>query len=332
MKRIPTLDGWRGIAIALVLFDHVQAAFLGRYLWPWTWTGQHGVTIFFVLSGFLITSKLLEGPIDLKRFYIRRFFRLMPVAWAYLAVMWIIENRAGQHWISLGEIASCVFFCRNYYGPGQTLIAGHYWSLSIEEQFYMIWPCLLLLAGTRKAKWIAIAGMVLCASYRFIYWNRYDSNWPSFQTEVRADALLAGCLLALLLAMPRFRLKAVQWSKVLALPAFVALSVSFVNSHWLPPLYECLAIAGLIAASVLHPQTIFSRFLSFPPMAWLGTISYSVYVWQQFFFQNRGETSTTIVSMCLMPLFALGSYYLLERPATRLAHRITSAPIAEKLI
>ncbi len=82
MNRIKVLDGWRGIAILLVLFDHVQDSLLGHYIRPWTRTGVHGVTIFFVLSGYLITSKLLQEQIDrgisLKAFYIRRFFRLMP--------------------------------------------------------------------------------------------------------------------------------------------------------------------------------------------------------------------------------------------------------------
>jgi peptidoglycan/LPS O-acetylase OafA/YrhL len=89
MNRIPALDGWRGIAIAPVLIDHIEHAVLHRYALPWTQTGQHGVTIFFVLSGFLITTKLLEGPIDLRRFYMRRAFRLMPVAWTFLAAMLI---------------------------------------------------------------------------------------------------------------------------------------------------------------------------------------------------------------------------------------------------
>jgi len=88
MKRIPTLDGWRGIAVLLVLADHVRFA-LHAEASPGVATGQHGVTIFFVLSGFLITSKLMEeknatGSIDLRSFYVRRFFRLMPAAWAFL--------------------------------------------------------------------------------------------------------------------------------------------------------------------------------------------------------------------------------------------------------
>ena len=82
--RIPSLDGWRGVAIVLVLFEHFQYTIFGGSLSSWMRTGQHGVTIFFVLSGFLITTTLVKGPINFRRFYIRRFFRLMPVAWSYL--------------------------------------------------------------------------------------------------------------------------------------------------------------------------------------------------------------------------------------------------------
>ena len=85
-SRIPTLDGWRDIAILLVLFNHVMNACVNNVSSPWLATGHHGVTLFSVLSGFLITANLIAGPIDLKLFYIRRFFRLMPVAWAYLGV------------------------------------------------------------------------------------------------------------------------------------------------------------------------------------------------------------------------------------------------------
>src|SRR6476646_7446998 len=104
MNRIPTLDGWRGIAIALVLFDHIQDSIMGHYARPWTATGYQGVTIFFVLSGFLITSKLLEGPINFKRFYLRRFFRLMPAAWVFLVFLLLLSHITGNPLTSFAEV------------------------------------------------------------------------------------------------------------------------------------------------------------------------------------------------------------------------------------
>jgi peptidoglycan/LPS O-acetylase OafA/YrhL len=163
-RRIPSLDGWRGVAILLVLSDHVQMALLGHPMRQWALTGQHGVTIFFVLSGYLITSKLLEGPINLKTFYLRRFFRLMPVAWAYLATLWLFDALMRMHDMSVREATSCLLFYRNFLiGHIATL---HFWSLSIEEEFYLTWPVLLLLLGPRRNRWIALAGMFAVAGWR----------------------------------------------------------------------------------------------------------------------------------------------------------------------
>lgn len=324
MNRIPSLDGWRGIAIALVLFDHLQAALTGGYVRPWMQTGQHGVTIFFVLSGYLITSKLLQEPagqIDLRSFYIRRFFRLMPVAWVYLGILWLTGRITGEHWISGREIASCVFFFRNFFGPGRALYAAHFWSLSIEEQFYLLWPCLLLLAGFRASRWLALGGALAIAAYRELHWAAYEHQWLSFQTQVRADALLIGCLLALLLADPRLRAIAQRYSRFIWLPALVALSFAIADFHWLPPLFECAAIAALIAASTLHAESFLVLPLLSPALVWMGAISYSVYVWQQFFLVYRGA-ATTIPMLCLMPVFSLGSYYWIELPSARFGRRI----------
>jgi len=105
MKRVPMLDGWRGIAILLVLVDHIATMIRGTFPPPWLRLGQHGVTIFFVLSGYLITTGLIEAPIHLKRFYTRRFFRLMPAAWTFLAVLWLLSRVTGVPLTTPAEIA-----------------------------------------------------------------------------------------------------------------------------------------------------------------------------------------------------------------------------------
>ena len=154
-SRIPTLDGWRGIAILLVLFDHTMNVFRGYGASPWVQTGQHGVTLFFVLSGFLITSSLLNGPIDLRSFYIRRIFRLMPVAWAYLGLLLLLNLRV--HVVSKSAVLASLFFYRNFEAATFGSATWHFWSLSLEEQFYLVWPIVLLLAGARRSRWIAVA-------------------------------------------------------------------------------------------------------------------------------------------------------------------------------
>jgi peptidoglycan/LPS O-acetylase OafA/YrhL len=321
-RRIPTLDGWRGIAIMLVLFDHIQDSLLNRYLRPWTQTGQHGVTIFFVLSGFLITSKLLEGPINLKHFYLRRFFRLMPAAWAFLCALVLLDLLTGAHIVTLAGLSACVFFYRNFAQNVGSPVTGHFWSLSLEEQFYMVWPCVLLLAGARRCRWIAATGAIACASYRWFFWAYYNHNLMNNQTQVRADAPLIGCLLALLLADDRIRAIITRWSKFCALPAFVVLIYCIARFEWLPPFCECLAISIVIAATMLHPDSTISRLFSLRPIAWLGVVSYSVYLWQEIFMAFRNPWMLSLG----LPFLALSSYYLIERPSTRLGHRLTSTP------
>jgi peptidoglycan/LPS O-acetylase OafA/YrhL len=318
-NRIKTLDGWRGIAILLVLFDHIQYSLLQDYARPWTKTGQHGVTIFFVLSGFLITSKLLEGPISLKRFYLRRFFRLMPAAWTYLGSLLLLDLLTGKQAVSPAGLSACLLFYRNFVWDVGSAVTGHFWSLSLEEQFYLVWPCLLLLAGARRCRWIALVGAIGCAAYRWLFWAHYNNSLMYDQSQVRADALLVGSLLALLLADARVQSCVARWSKLCALPAFVALLFAMARFQWLPPLYECVAISILIAATMLSPSSAFSRLLSLPPLAWLGTVSYSVYLWQEIFMPIG-----SIWMLCIgLPLFALGSYYFIERPFTRLGHELT---------
>jgi peptidoglycan/LPS O-acetylase OafA/YrhL len=322
MGRLPALDGWRGVAIILVLFDHIQVALLGRYEYPWMQTGQHGVTIFFVLSGFLITSKLVDGPIDLRHFYLRRFFRLMPAAWTYLAVLLLLSRLTCVSFTSLPEVSACLFFYRNMVdvpGPG---LAGHFWSLSLEEQFYLVWPCLLFLTGSKRCVWIAATGVCACALYRWVLWSHYDRLGPNDMSQVRADALLVGCVMALLLSNPRARLASARWAKWTAIPALMMLLFCVARFQWLPPLRECASIAILISTCVLFQGSIWPRLLSWRPLTWLGDVSYSIYLWQELFVHLGCGTGRLFFLLLALPLFALGSFYLIERPITQFGRRV----------
>jgi len=321
MNRIPTLDGWRGIAILIVLADHLQLAANGHYATPWTAIGQHGVTIFFVLSGFLITSKLTENPIDLRSFYTKRFFRLMPAAWLFLAALAFVGWKMNTQAISSSALSGCLFFYRNFQSLPNDGLNAHFWSLALEEQFYLAWPLILILAGVRRSRWIAGAGAVACAAYRYANWAAYDGSWSSRHSEVRADALLVGCLAALLLRDPRFRTLAARWSKVLALPAAAVVCFCMASFAFLPPLYESVCIAILICASSLNPDSLPSRMLQFRPLAKLGMVSYSVYLWQELFMGFQGWE--LVGGVCLgLPLMAIVSYEYIELPSTKLGSKL----------
>ena len=316
-KRLPVLDGWRGVAILFVLGDHFEYALFGErhsFLWG---CGQHGVTVFFVLSGYLITSKLLERDIDLRSFYLRRFFRLMPVAWAYLISVAVIGVL--MHHRILGHATASVFFFRNFIADGRGY-TPHFWSLSVEEQFYFLWPLLLLIAGKRRAFWIAAAASLSCALYRFVSWSHYDAPGPNMMTQVRADAILVGCCLALLLSTRRGRDIMMNYSHWFLTPSLVVFAYCVVRFTWLPPLSESVAIAVLVAVSALRPSGgVISKVLSLKPLVWLGLISYSVYVWQQLFIQFRNP----VVLIVVLGVSA-ASFHLIEKPTQRLGNRLAS--------
>ncbi|MBV8782143.1 MAG: acyltransferase, partial [Phycisphaerae bacterium] len=147
-KRIESLDGLRALAIVLVLAFHMResGAFAHAWINAVAAKGQFGVEIFFVLSGFLITMLLLReeqkhGRIDLKMFYIRRGFRILPPAMTYLLVVAVLAI-VGVSTAS-GDLATSALFVRNFFSWGST-DTGHFWTLAIEEQFYLLWPLALV--------------------------------------------------------------------------------------------------------------------------------------------------------------------------------------------
>lgn len=319
MRRIPTLDGWRGIAILLVIVAHMQAGLLG-HVWRYRWMdlGQHGVGIFFVLSGYLITSRLLCDERSLGSFYIRRFFRLMPCAWLYLAVLPL----AGLllHAKLLGhEVWACLFFFRNLVHTAensQNAFTSHFWSLSLEEQFYLFWPFLLAFAGKRRAFAVAVIGACSCAALRFAMWNQAVKH--NIATGVRIDALLIGCALAFLLETEAVRSliqRQSAWLFYGCLPVFFWCVYRF---QAIPPFSESIAVAIMIAVTSLTPSFWAGRALENRHLKFLGVISYSVYVWQELFLLPHWG----LVGLGLLVPVSIGSYIFIERPGIKLGRKV----------
>jgi peptidoglycan/LPS O-acetylase OafA/YrhL len=220
-----------------------------------------------------------------------------------------------------------LFFYRNFAGmAGGAGGAGHFWSLSLEEQFYLVWPLTLLVAGAVRARWIAAIGAMSCAIYRWFEWAHYDHNLLNNETQVRADAILVGCVLALLLADPQIVSSAKRWSKAFSIPALAVLFFCIARYQWLPPLYESVCIAVLLAATSLNPMALGSRMLSLRPLMFLGTISYSLYVWQGPFMAAVGGLSAVVILCVALPAVAVSSYYLIERPGIQAGRRISERP------
>ncbi|WP_263366835.1 acyltransferase family protein [Edaphobacter bradus] len=325
MKRIPTLDGWRGIAILMVLITHLQMSLL-RHAWHFAWMdlGQHGVTIFFVLSGYLITTRLqAEKEVDhLRSFYLRRFFRLMPCAWLYLLAVAFFGLLIHQRMVTR-DFWGCLFFYRNYGAfEGVPVLTCHFWSLSIEEQFYLLWPLFLIVLGARKSLVFAIAASLGCAAWRLWHWSSYDSGYNFLRTEARVDALLVGCSLALLIQSAEVRAFFQRFARPVVALGLASLCLHIYKFQTLLPLSESVTIAALIGTtSVSAENSLMSRFLEYKHLRFLGLCSYSVYVWQQVFLMPRWGVLAPIVASFL-PLIAVLSYALIERPCVELGRKL----------
>jgi peptidoglycan/LPS O-acetylase OafA/YrhL len=346
---LPTLDGWRAIAIGLVLVDHsINSTACREGILQWCdrlVVGQTGVNLFFGISGFLICSRLLQElertqRISLAGFYIRRAFRILPAALLYLAIMLALAF-ARQIFVSKAELAGSLFFFRNYVAPEAGFYTAHFWSLSLEEQFYLVWPTLLIGLLALPRRWSAICAVILAvviAAWRqvsVVLVITAHGHLPSgfvFHTGVRADGLVLGAALALALrrgVIPIERVPGWIWASLLAL--YVAVVMHFRTE---PTIWESALVPILIAWTAYHPTAIPARILEWPVLSWLGRISYSLYIWQQFFFPWP-HIAAPLPVLQKWPLAlpaalacAAASYYLLERPALRLGHRL-ARPVVE---
>ncbi len=338
---IPGLDALRAFSIVWVTWFHLESrdSLLAEGpLKSLVLRGVSGVTVFFVISGFLITSLLLReeeksGLIDLPGFYRRRAYRILPAAVAYLAVA-LVFSRLNQLVWRPDEWLGAAFFFRNLIPAGEhSQLTGHFWSLSIEEQFYLVWPALVVLlpARTRLA-----ATAALCAFAPV--WRHLATKWAEGgplnigRIDLNYDSLLLGALLALLQRRESFRrildrFPIACWLLPAATVAFFALT------YWGLP----LGVLGVVASPTVKLLLIVTiikilsegrcqpvqRFCQLPPVVWLGRLSYSLYLWQTFFCEFAGNGLLWQFPGCLAAtcIAACASYYFVERPMLQIRNR-----------
>jgi len=336
------LDGLRGVAIALVIVGHLAHFSFGRN-GAWAASASVGVSLFFALSGFLITNILLEeikssGRIGFRNFYVRRCLRLLPALFAFLVAMTVLKLAglfSQDAWTSL---AASVLYVRNIFGRGDG--TGHLWSLSLEEQFYVTWPLLLFLTF-RRGERITIVILVAVAIWRatavhFRLVNEatgalYERPW------FRYDAILYGCWIALVLRTRResWQRAACWFHPLVTLPLLVVASAIPSSSPVGPfslTLQALLAMAVTFSTIVSAPTSIIYRALASAPARFLGHISYSLYLWQQPFIVVRtpswGGLRTFPLNLAAAFALALFSYYVIERPFLALKSRFSASPAA----
>jgi peptidoglycan/LPS O-acetylase OafA/YrhL len=344
--RIPSLDGLRALSIGLVLIAHLNSThgFPFSHAAPLEiidW-GALGVRVFFVISGFLITGLLLQenaktGTISLKHFYFRRTLRIFPAYYFFILCI-VIAAAIGLVNLSKGDVLAAVTYTMNYHNA-RSWSLGHSWSLAVEEQFYLLWPATLYFAGVRRGLWIAAAFVVLAPVIRIaLLAMPGGASGLGFTFETVGDAIAAGCLLAgmreWLWNHRRYRgFLESRWF-ILAPLALLALStLPFFEIHrvfGLDRLYEGVyqsygitiinvAIAMCIDWSIRNSDHAFGRLLNWAPLAYIGTISYSLYLWQEPFLNRNRDFSWTHFPLNIVLAFAcaFGSFYLIERPTLR---------------
>ena len=318
MKRIPSLDGLRAISISLVIvghlarWKHISLPIPGAY-------GNLGVRIFFVLSGFLITKLLLReqkhtGTISIGDFYLRRAYRILPAAFAYLLVVKII------FWSQVGwyDMAAAAFYVANMRTMAAWML-GHLWSLSIEEQFYLLWPFALKTWFRHKTA-ILLAVMFASPVFIALLYAVHARSGILGSLPVYADELAIGCLLAAFAPrMPR-----IPWPVGLVMAFAMFLIPLYPANTPLRTLFMLFVLKPLmhvsIAGVVLHVIQTPYRALNWGPIVWLGKISYSLYLWQEVFCSNPNlKLGYSLIALAIGA--ACISYYCVEQPMLRLRER-----------
>ncbi len=336
----PALDGLRALAVLAVMLLHAGSRF--------TPAGGLGVDVFFVISGYLITSLLLKewdatGAISLQHFYLRRALRLFPALFALLAV-WCVYAALAQSPVEARESykfsLAAIFYYVNWlraFGVANHAALGHTWSLSIEEQFYLLWPALLyvgLKLGVSRPRLLAltILGAVASALWRAALWTGEESFARTYNgLDTRADALLVGCALALLLSTRGVPCSALSRRALGVAALFSAVFVSalivvggsnrlFLRDGLGSVCALCVAI--LLASALTSPSALPFRLLGNRHLVFFGRLSYSLYLWHYpvyFWLRYLPPTHFRIpLLLAASCACALLSYYLVERPFLKL--------------
>jgi peptidoglycan/LPS O-acetylase OafA/YrhL len=347
-RHLPGLDGLRAASIVLVLLAHGLGVNGAPKTPTWWWRlgdiGNLGVRIFFVISGFLITYLLLQeekktGRISLRGFYTRRAFRILPALYTFLFAILALRSIAFVSFPTLLWFYGATFTMN--YAPymANAWIVGHLWSLAIEEQFYLLWPVILVFAPHRRRLQILTAAIVtapLCRLF-FMIWAVIHGQpvrppTPGFFTVM--DALATGCLFAFLrfeARLPTLYLRMTQSPLTIVLP-FMLMWLSGRNQNPWIYLLVVLPLMNFTAATLVDTASRnalygWQHLLDAGVVRWLGTLSYSLYLWQQVFFDGSSHLifAQFPANICCALAAAMLSFYLIERPM--LKRRPSSASI-----
>jgi peptidoglycan/LPS O-acetylase OafA/YrhL len=342
---IASLDGLRAISISLVLLAHL----VDESLFP----GGLGVYVFFVISGFLITRLLLAeqaeiGTISLKMFYLRRIFRLYPVMLVFAGIVILVDLCIGRPFNFL-EPASALGYFANYLtvyldakGVAQEMPFSVFWSLSLEEHFYILFPVafLVLKGDPVRLIWLVTALCLGCLLMRigdaFLHPKLIETQTFYVLSQYRLDSIGFGVLLALACQTANGRALLLRFTKpifpIVALAVLLACLV--IRDPWFRETWR-YSVQG-ISIAVIISAVLFGRryqqiqwFLNISPVRWIGRLSYSLYVWHlgvSYFLPVQGWPAWEQSVICLVASLVVASisHYVVERPFVALRRRFRS--------
>lgn len=346
--KYPSINGLRAISIVLVLIYHLNLkshilSGISDIKWLhsivyFIQDGHLGVNVFFVISGFLITSLLLQeeansGKISIKYFYTRRMLRIFPAYYFLLLVYFLLQLFHVIHISNASWITSITY--TKYFNWKFDWLTAHTWSLSVEEQFYLFWP-LVFCCGKNFRKYITFGLLIIVPIIRiYISINPIDwiNEWTFF---TRIDAIATGCLFAF------YKDTIIEKFKQYWTPIFYFSTCSLFFLRYFPLLAQKIGleflfiplgkthgtlanflIAIIMLYSIFGPQKIWFRFLNLKAVNYIGILSYSIYLWQQLFISSSGFWMTQFpVNMVFIFLAAWFSYSFIEKPFLKMKETI----------
>jgi peptidoglycan/LPS O-acetylase OafA/YrhL len=354
MNRIRSIDGLRAVSIAMVLLAHgvykIPAHYTNNSVFTYLSNGSLGVRFFFVISGYLITKLLLAeekktGTINIKDFYVRRVLRIFPVFYLYILVVF------GLKWFFIPDIVSSyylVFFAGFYLWNYQHFFSypsipndkgywffGHFWSLAVEEQFYLLWPLLFRKFDKTRLLKLCIALMLLMPLLRVAHYVIFPGMHLQIPMMLHTggDTILTGCLGALL----EEKILANKWLIYLMknkLIVFILFILLFVVSPALAVMYKGsygmtigMTVNNLLIIFLvlwcIHIPSFVARVLNSKLLIHIGVLSYSLYVWQQLFLTHQLNYWINQFPQNFIAVFGVAtvSYYFVEKPVLRLKNR-----------
>lgn len=342
--RYPSLNGLRAISIIMVIISHLamqngifNEASTISWLNPFLFfigDGHLGVNIFFVISGFIITTLLIReesesSNISFKNFYLRRALRILPAYFFLLLVFFLFQL------INLVEISNESWLTSltftKYLNWDKDWFTSHAWSLSVEENFYLIWP-ILFIAGSKVRKYASIFIIILVPIIRLYAHTHPAPILHSISITTRMDAIATGCFFAIYQVQLIEILKS-QWNKVL----YTSWILLFLLPHFPSRFSETIClftfipfgtsygtfanflIGFIILYSIFGPKNFWFKILNSGVLNYIGILSYSLYLWQQpFIYETKlwfNEFPQNIIFILAMAIF---SYYIIEKPFLRL--------------